>query len=134
MGRVTSAAAHLSVEEIALRLKGAVGSREHRRWLIVWNALVDPRSAKEIAKHTGVAENTIHDLMSRYRRFGARTVEAPRLSKRRRCYLSKEEEVIFLSVFGEGQNRGDCDCSRNQTSAGGAFGTRRPSFHGLSVA
>lgn len=101
MGRVTSAAPHLSEEEIARRLKETVGTREHRRWLIIWNALVDPRSASEIAKHTGVAENTVHDLVSRYKRFGAQAVEAPRLSKRRRCYLSKEEEVIFLSPFLE---------------------------------
>jgi transposase len=101
MGRVTSAAPHLSAEEIARRLKETVGTREHRRWLIIWNALVDPRTAKEIAKHMGVAENTVHDLVSRYRRFGPQAVEAPRSSKRRRCYLSKEEEVIFLSPFLE---------------------------------
>jgi len=99
MGRVTSAAPHLSAEEIARRLRESVGTREHRRWLIIWNALVDPREVKEIAKHTGVAENTVHDLVSRYRRFGAQAVEAPRSGKRRRCYLSKEQEVIFLSPF-----------------------------------
>ncbi len=101
MGRVTSAAPHLSAEEIESRLKETVGTREHRRWLIIWNALVDPREAKEIAKHTGVAENTVHDLVSRYKRFGARAVEAPRSKKRRRCYLSEEQEVIFLSPFLE---------------------------------
>ena len=101
MGQVTSAAPHLSEEEIARRLKETVGTREHRRWLIIWNALVDPRSAKEIAKHTGVAENTVHDLISRYKRYGPQAVEAPRSSKRRRCYLSKEQEVIFLSPFLE---------------------------------
>jgi transposase len=107
MGRVTSAAHHLSAEEIARRLKETVGTREHRRWLIIWNALVDPREAKEIAKHTGVAENTVHDLVSRYRRFGAKAVEAPGSSKRRRCYLSKEEEVIFLSPFLEKAKSGE---------------------------
>jgi transposase len=107
MGRVTSAAPHLSAEEIARRLKQTVGTREHRRWLIIWNALVDPRAAKEIAKHTGVAENTVHDLLSRYKRFGAQAVESPRLSKRLRCYLSKEEEVIFLSPFLEKAKGGE---------------------------
>ena len=107
MGRVTSAAPHLSAEEIAQRLKETVGTREHRRWLIIWNALVAPRTAKEIAKHTGVAENTVHDLVSRYRRFGVQAVEAPRSSKRRRCYLSKEEEVIFLAPFLEKAKSGE---------------------------
>jgi len=101
MGRVTSAAPHLSAEAIARRLKQTAGTREHRRWLIIWNALVNPSTAREIAKHTGVAENTVPDLVSRYRRFGAQAVEAPRSSKRRRCYVSKEEEVIFLSPFLE---------------------------------
>jgi transposase len=107
MGRITSAAPHLSEEEIARRLRETVGTREHRRWLIIWNALVAPRAAKEIAKHTGVAENTVHDLVSRYRRFGAQAIEAPRLSKRRRCYLGKEQEVIFLSPFLEKAKSGE---------------------------
>jgi transposase len=107
MGRVTSAAPHLSAEEIARRLKESIGTREHRRWLIIWNALVDPRSASEIAKHTGGSENTVHDLVSRYKRFGVQAIEAPRSSKRRRCYLSKEEEVIFLSPFLEKAKSGE---------------------------
>lgn len=41
MGRVTSAAPHLSAEEIAQRLKETVGAREHLRWLIIWNSPVD---------------------------------------------------------------------------------------------
>jgi hypothetical protein len=35
MGRVTSAAPHLSAEEIARHLKETVGTREDRRWLII---------------------------------------------------------------------------------------------------
>jgi transposase len=136
MGRVTSAAPHLSAEEIARRLKRTFGTREHRRWLIIWNALVDPRAAKEIAKHIGVAENTVHDLVSRYKRFGTQAVEAPRLSKRRRCYLSKEEELIFLSPFLEKAKSGEiATASEIRLALEELLGHGiHPSFHGLPVA
>jgi transposase len=64
-------------------------------------------SAEEIARHTGVAENTVHALVSRCKRFGDQAIDVPRLSKRGRCYVSKEEEVIFLSPFSEEAKRGE---------------------------
>ena len=65
MGVVTSALPHLSEFEVSARLKQTAG-REHRRWLIIWNALVDPRSASEIALHTDVSVSCVHNVVSRY--------------------------------------------------------------------
>jgi transposase len=98
LGRVTSAKGHLSEYEISDRLKGTVG-RENRRWLVIWNALVDPRPAIEIARHTGVSVSTVHNLISLYNRYGPFAVERAKESKRRRCYFSREEEAKFLSSF-----------------------------------
>lgn len=105
-GRVTSVLPHLSEEEVSQGLRLSIGSPEHRRWLVIRNALIDPRPVREIAGHTGFATNTIHDLASRYNRFGLPTIEAPEESKRRRCYLSKQVEVIFSSPFWGKARRG----------------------------
>lgn len=89
---------HLSEYEISDRLKGSVG-RENRRWLVIWNAVVDPRPAVEIARHIGVSVSTVHNVISRYNRYGPQAVEGAKDSKRRRGYFSREEEADFLTRF-----------------------------------
>ena len=86
MSRLTSASPYLSEYEISDRLK-ATTRRQHRRWLVNWNALVDPRPVRRIARHTGVSVSTSYNLVSVYNRFGPEAVEAPKESKRRRCYF-----------------------------------------------
>ena len=105
MGGVTSALPHLSEFEVSIRLKQTAG-REHCRWLIIWNALVDPRPAWEIALHTGGLVSTVHHVISRYNRFGPETIEGHEHGIRRRCSLSKDEEVEFLRPFLELAPRG----------------------------
>src|SRR5208282_1192247 len=100
MGGVTSALPHLSEFEVSIRLRQTAG-REQRRWFVIWNALVDPRPASEIAIHTDVSVSTVHNVISRYNRFGPKTVESCDNGIRRRCYLSKDEEVEFLKPFFE---------------------------------
>lgn len=41
-----------------------------KRWLIIYNALVAPRTAEEMAKHCGVARVPVQQLISRYIWFG----------------------------------------------------------------
>jgi transposase len=41
-----------------------------QRWLILYNALVEPRKAEKIAKHCGVSKATVHKVISLYNRFG----------------------------------------------------------------
>lgn len=66
---------------------------------MIWNALVDPRLAAQIARHTGVSVSTVHNVISIYNRFGPEAVEVSKEGKRRRCYLSKTEEAQFLASF-----------------------------------
>lgn len=58
MGRVTSARPHLSEFKMSVRPKETTGG-ELRRWLVVWNALVDPRPAREIAIHMDVSVSRV---------------------------------------------------------------------------
>ena len=100
MHGVTWVVPHLSEFEVSVRLKQTAG-REHRRWLVIWNALVDPRPASEIALHTDVSVSMVHDVVSRYNRLGPTAIESHEHGIRRRCYLSKEEETEFLKPFLE---------------------------------
>jgi len=74
--------------------------------LVIWNALVDPRPVKEIAKHTGVSVSSVHNLVWLYNKLGPGAIEAPKESKRRRCYLSREQEAQFLGSFIERSRTG----------------------------
>jgi transposase len=106
MGGVTSALPHLSEFEVSIRLRQTAG-REQRRWLVIWNALVDPRPAAEIAIHTDDSVSMVHNLISRYNRFGSEAIEGRERGIRRRCYLSRDREAEFLKPFLEPAARGE---------------------------
>jgi transposase len=99
MARITRAATHVSLEEVKSRLQSDPRPWCRQRWLIIYNALVDPRKAEEIAKHCGVSKATVHQVISLYNRFGVRAVETPGKGGRRDVYLSLEEEQRFLVPF-----------------------------------
>jgi len=99
MARVTHAAAHVSIEEVKHRLKTDPRPWCRQRWLIIYNALVEPRKAEEIARHCGVSKATVHDVISTYNRLGVAAVETAGKGGRRREYLTLEEEKQFLAPF-----------------------------------
>ena len=99
MARVTRAAAHLSIEEVKGKLKTDPRPWCRQRWLIIYNALVEPRKAEEIARHCGVSKATVHDVISTYNRWGVAAVETAGKGGRRHQYLTLEEEEQFLAPF-----------------------------------
>jgi transposase len=99
MSRVTRAARHLSVEEVKERAKTDQRYWCRQRWLIIYNALVDPRPAAEIAAHVGVSVETVHQVISKYNRFGVAAVETVGKGGRRNEYLTIEQERQFLAPF-----------------------------------
>lgn len=99
MPRVTRALDHLSVEEVKHRMQSALRPFYRQRWLIIYNALVDPRTAEEIAKQCGVGKGTVQHLISRYNRFGVSAVETAGKGGRRREYMTREQEKHFLLPF-----------------------------------
>jgi transposase len=107
MSRVTRAADHLSVEEVKNRMVSASRSLYRQRWLIIYNALVDPRTAEEIAIHCGVRKGTVQQLVSRYNRFGVSVVETSGKGGRRREYLTLEQEKQFLEPFFDRAQKGE---------------------------
>ncbi|HET9919659.1 MAG TPA: winged helix-turn-helix domain-containing protein [Ktedonobacteraceae bacterium] len=99
MARITRAAAHLSLEEVKSRMQNDPRPWCRQRWLIIYNALIDPRKAEEIAKHCGVSKATVHQVVSLYNRFGVTAVETAGKGGRRDVYLTLEEEKQFLAPF-----------------------------------
>ena len=101
MGKVTKAVPHLKPEEILERVKQTVGFWRVQKWLVILNATVDPRPAKTLALHTGLAEQTVHNLVSKYNRHGPNVLETPGKGGRKRAYLTSREESAFLQPFIE---------------------------------
>src|SRR5438132_13871098 len=99
MAKVTRAVSHLSDEEIKQRLTHDSRSWCRQRWLIIYNALVQPRKAEEIARHCGVSKATVHQVISTYNRLGVAAVETPGKGGRRHQYLTRQEEEQFLAPF-----------------------------------
>lgn len=107
MGRITRAKLHLPVEEVKERMNSDPRPLSRKRWLIIYNALVDPREAKDIAKHTGVSVKTVHKLISTYNRLGVGAVETPGKGGRRNESMTLEEERELLTPFFERAKKGE---------------------------
>ncbi len=99
MTRITRAASHLSVEEVKAKARLDPRPWCRQRWLIIYNALVDPRSAAEIARHTGTTVAMVHQVISTYNRLGVPAVETAGKGGRRHQYLTLEAEQQFLAPF-----------------------------------
>jgi len=99
MSKLTQVQPHLSVAAIQERIKQTAGFVRVQKWLVIYNAAVDPRPAREIAMHTGLAQQTVHNLVSQYNRQGPSALEGPGKGGRRRSYSTREEEAEFLQAF-----------------------------------
>jgi transposase len=97
--RISRAARHLPVEEIKERMNTDERPWVRQHWWIIYNALVAPRKAEEIALHTGVSATTVHRVIATYNRLGPTAVETPGKGGRRHQYLTLQEEVQFLAPF-----------------------------------
>jgi len=99
MGKVTKAVPHLRTEEILEKMKQTAGFWRIQKWLVILNATVDPRPAKTLALHTGLAEQTVHNLVSDYNRHGPKALDTPGKGGRKRACLTLPEESAFLQPF-----------------------------------
>src|SRR5579859_1014562 len=105
--RITRAASHLSVDEVKERMNTEARPWVRQHWWIIYNALVAPRKADEIALHTGVSATTVHRVISTYNRVGPAAIETPGKGGRRHQYLSLLEEKEFLAPFFVDAERGE---------------------------
>ncbi|MEA5467167.1 helix-turn-helix domain-containing protein [Leptothoe sp. PORK10 BA2] len=107
MSRVSSVKPHLSEDEVKAKIATASTVRRQQKWMIIHNALVDPRPAADIAKHTATSLRTVHQVIADYNRKGVAAIETMgRQGKSPRAYLDFEEEEAFLSAFNESAKSG----------------------------
>jgi transposase len=78
-----------------------------QRWLIIYNALVDPREARDMAKHTGTTVAMVHQVIASYNRLGVAAVETPGKGGRPHQYVTWDEEQAFLAPFFSRAERGE---------------------------
>jgi transposase len=97
--RITRAAAHLSVDEVKERMRTDARSWVRQHWWIIYNALVAPRKADEIALHTGASTTTVHRVISTYNRLGPAAIEQSEKGGRHHEYLTLDQEQAFLQHF-----------------------------------
>jgi transposase len=78
-----------------------------KRWLVIYTALLDPRTSGEIAKQIGVSRPFIKKIVALYKRFGPSGIETAGSGGRRNAYLSPDAETTFLAPFREQAARGE---------------------------
>ncbi len=97
MSRGNRIVGHLTLAEVEGRLQRSSDPRLARRWQVVFLAMQKKMTTKEISREVGLAEQTIYNLISVYNRLGPFAYESWGHSRRRRAYLSLEEEREFLN-------------------------------------
>src|SRR5260370_29545777 len=105
--RITRAASHLSTDEVKERMKTERRAWVRQHWWIIYNALVAPRKADEIALHTGVSATTVHRVIARDNRLGPAVIEQSAKGGRHHEYLTLEQEQAFLQPFFARAARGE---------------------------
>lgn len=105
--RITRATAHLSVDEIKDRMRTEERPWVRQHWWIIYNALVAPRKAEEIALHTGVSATTVHRVIATYNRMGPGVIEQSEKGGRHHEYLTLQQEQALLQPFFARAERGE---------------------------
>jgi transposase len=112
MRQVTQALPHIELAAVKDNVKTATKHWERQKWLVVYNAMVDPRSASEIAKHIGVSKGFVHKVIQSYNRYGETAWETPGKGGRRNCYLSWQQEKQLIESFKEKAVKGHIATSK----------------------
>lgn len=106
MGSVTQAFPHLDIETVKQKLKIASKHWEKQRWQVIYNAMIDPRPAAEIAMHVGVSKGFVRKVIQQYNRLGVAAMTTPGKGGRRSCYLSWSAEKQLIDSLKEKARKG----------------------------
>jgi len=100
--------AHLDINAVRQKIETSKSDWLKHRWLIVYQALVEPKPAVAIcasqqrfaiAQELGVSVALVHKVISRYNREGVAAIETLGKGGRRNCYCSLKQEKEFLTKF-----------------------------------
>lgn len=106
MGQVTQAFPHLGLEAVKHKVKTADKHWQRQKWLVIYNAMIDPRPAADIAMHVGVSKGFVRQVIQKYNRQGETALSTPGKGGRRNCYMSWSEEKQLIDSFKEKARKG----------------------------
>ncbi len=106
MGQVTQACPYLNLETVKQKVKLASSYWQRQKWLVIYNALADPRTSADIALHLGVSQGFVRKVIQQYNRSGEIGLSSPGKGGRRNCYLSWDSEKQLIDSFKEKARRG----------------------------
>ncbi|MBD0390823.1 MAG: winged helix-turn-helix domain-containing protein [Nostoc sp. C3-bin3] len=106
MAQVTQAFPHLDLDTVKQRVKLAQSHWQRQKWLVIYNALADPRTAAEIALHVGVSKGFVRKVIQQYNRQGEAGLSTPLKGGRHNCCLNWEQEKELIDSFKEKARRG----------------------------
>ncbi|MBW4447052.1 MAG: helix-turn-helix domain-containing protein [Spirirestis rafaelensis WJT71-NPBG6] len=93
MGQVTQAFPHVDLETVKQKVKLASSHWEKQKWLVIYNAIADPRTASEIALHVGVSKGFVRKVIQQYNPQGESGFSTSGKGGRRNSYLPVD--IIF---------------------------------------
>ncbi len=105
--RITRAASQLSADEVKQRLRTDGRPWVRQPWWILYHALVAPRKAEEIARHTGVSATTVHRVIATYNHWGPAAINPSEKGGRHHQDLPREQEQALLQPFFVRAERGE---------------------------
>jgi predicted transcriptional regulator len=76
MERTTAVAEFPSVEEIKIKMRMTCGFRKLLKWLVIYNAMIDPRPEEDIARQLGLSVATVQQIVKEYNMLGAGSIES----------------------------------------------------------
>ena len=71
----TRIAEHLSADDVRMKMQMTGGFLRFQKWLVIYNAIVDPRPVSEIARHTGLSEASVSRIITEYNKNGPEALE-----------------------------------------------------------
>lgn len=86
---------HLSVDEVKMKMMMTAGFLKMQKWLVIYNAIIDPRPISEIARHTGLSEGSVLRIIAEYNDGGPESIE---LSSRMETGMWFRQEPRRMSV------------------------------------
>lgn len=76
MTGTTRVADYLSPDEVRMKMQMTAGFLKMQKWLVIYNAIIDPRPVSEIAKHTGLSEASVYRIIAEYNKLGPESLES----------------------------------------------------------
>jgi len=71
----TRIADHMSLDEVKMKMQMTAGFLKMQKWLVIYNAIIDPRPVSEIAMHTGLSEASVYKIITEYNNLGPEALE-----------------------------------------------------------